>query len=354
MHFVIYKAFVSYFASHIFISPLLVIIIRSLFVVLSLSFIASFFIVYNTYSFIGRWLYRFAMIWLGTAWFLFVSGLLFSLLQFFNVASPVIGFVLIALSFSVALAAVINSFIIRIKTIEVTLTGLPESWKGKKIVLFADAHFGNIRGKDFARHLAKLIESRNPELVLISGDLYDGNPVPYEDMISPLALLADKTKVPHGVFYVTGNHEEFGDPQRFLNAIRKTGFRILNNESVSLEGITFLGVDYAMTEKKEEYKNILHEMVKVADMNQPSILLKHVPSNVDVATALGISLSVHGHTHKGQMWPFGLLAKRIFKEFYYGLTKSGDVHVITTSGVGTWGPPHRFFTQSEIVEIVLR
>jgi predicted MPP superfamily phosphohydrolase len=115
--------------------------------------------------------------------------------------------------------------------------------------------------------------------------------------------------------------------------------------------VNITGVDYLKTESRENFSRVLGEIIPLNIKNMPTILLKHVPSNLDIAESAGIALSLHGHTHNGQIWPLGYVARGIFGKFYLGYSRLNNLQVFTTSGVGTWGPPQRFLTNSEIVEI---
>jgi predicted MPP superfamily phosphohydrolase len=72
-----------------------------------------------------------------------------------------------------------------------------------------------------------------------------------------------------------------------------------------------------------------------------------------MAEAAGLSLQVSGHTHRGQMWPWFWVAYKVHGPFAYGLNRLGNLLVLTSSGAGTWGPPMRVGTKSEIVLIHL-
>jgi hypothetical protein len=87
------------------------------------------------------------------------------------------------------------------------------------------------------------------------------------------------------------------------------------------------------------------------DRRQPSILLAHRPVNLSIAEEEGISLQVSGHTHGGQIWPWNLVVLRVYGRFASGLSRLGKLQVYTSNGVGTWGPPLRVGTKSEIVLI---
>jgi predicted MPP superfamily phosphohydrolase len=113
--------------------------------------------------------------------------------------------------------------------------------------------------------------------------------------------------------------------------------------------IQIVGVDYRTTTNSDSYTKVLDSLH--IDKNIPSILLKHTPMHIDIAEQAGISLQLSGHSHKAQMFPFSLLTRFIFKGFDYGLKRLNNMQVYTSSGVGTWGPPVRVGTKSEIVRI---
>jgi predicted MPP superfamily phosphohydrolase len=148
---------------------------------------------------------------------------------------------------------------------------------------------------------------------------------------------------------VTGNHEEFGAEEAFLRAVRAANIRTLIDEKIEIDGLQIIGVDYHNCAKREDFRAVLTHLA--IDHSRPSLLLKHEPKDVQVAADAGISLQLSGHTHRGQMWPLGYIADVIYKGYAYGLKRAGATQVYTSSGVGTWGPPLRVGTDSEIVRI---
>jgi len=85
------------------------------------------------------------------------------------------------------------------------------------------------------------------------------------------------------------------------------------------------------------------------DRERASILLTHAPDHPQVAEAAGVSLQLSGHTHVGQFIPWSWMARRIYRQFVYGLSRIGKMQVFTSSGAGTWGPPLRLGSNPEIV-----
>ncbi len=319
--------------------------------VLSLTFSATTLLSQKFIGPIINWLYTAAAIWMGTLFWLaivVVAGLILGALVPSLGTSRIFGIVIFATGLLISAYGVWNSFNVQVTDYTVALPNLPVSWENKKIVLIADTHFGNIRGKGSAEKFARIINAQNPELVLIPGDFYDGPPADYEIP----AKIIGSIKTPKGIYFSTGNHEEFNqDNSIYLNALKSGGIRVLNNEFVEIDGLQILGVTWKNSNNIDTLKQLLASIP--FDKNKPSILLKHAPLALGGAAQSGISLEVSGHTHKGQMWPIGLLTKWMFKGYDYGMKNYDSMVQITTSGAGSWGPPQRIGSKAEIVVINL-
>ncbi|PZM83888.1 hypothetical protein DLH72_03220, partial [Candidatus Gracilibacteria bacterium] len=215
--------------------------------------------------------------------------------------------------------------------------------KGKTLILFADNHYGNIFNEKDAEKLVKKINSIKGDLVLIPGDLFDGPRIDFEK----IAKILEKINKP--VFFAAGNHEEYGDTKAILGALLKTDFYVLNNETIDFDGIKISGVTYSENHNKENFEKNLKNISP--ENNTFNILIKHEPKFIDIAEKYNYDLAVYGHTHKGQMWPFSMIAGKIYGKYVYGLNNNGGKYSLTTSGIGGWGPPQRLGSRSEIVLI---
>jgi predicted MPP superfamily phosphohydrolase len=171
-----------------------------------------------------------------------------------------------------------------------------------------------------------------------------------EKAVAPWAALS----APLGVYFVGGNHDEYGDGGRetYFKALRGVGMRVLDNERVDVHGLQLVGVHDDEILEPELYRSILERAN--LDPASASILLAHRPSNLAVPERAGISLQLSGHTHQGQFWPWTIFARRVHGKFAYGLNRFGRMLVYTSSGAGTWGPPFRLGTRSEVVLIRLK
>ena len=242
----------------------------------------------------------------------------------------------------------INARIIRIRRVPIKIPGLPESWRGRTAVLMSDLHLGPINGVRFCRRVVSAALRLKPDLVLIPGDLFDGTKGDLDQLLVPF----DALKPPFGVFFSTGNHEEFTSPTHYIEAIKRAGIRVLANEQVLVDGLRIAGVFYHDSSSPLHMKAALsgmHPAEPESDGAHPGILLNHAPARLPIVEQAGFSLQLSGHTHGGQFLPFTWITRRVYGRFTSGLHSFGSLEVYTSTGAGTWGPPMRVGTRPEIV-----
>jgi predicted MPP superfamily phosphohydrolase len=326
-------------------------ILRIALAVLAVSFVPATLLAHRYFNGPVRFVYRLASIWLGVFNFLFIAACLcwvaypVVLLTKLPVSSRAIAGTFFGSAIVASLYGVLNAADIRVRRVSVKLPGLPASWRGRVAALVTDTHLGHIKGYRFLTRLVGMLRQLKADVVFISGDLFDGTKVDARRLVSPWKQLRPK----FGSYFVTGNHEEFSDPRKYLEAIEGSGIHVLRNEKVNLDGLQVVGVPYHDTGDAKHFESILENAE--LDRERASVLLAHVPHKLPIAEKQGISLQLSGHTHGGQMFPFTWFTWRIFGDYTYGLKKFGDLFVYTSSGAGTWGPPMRVCTQPEIVLI---
>ena len=296
-----------------------------------------------------RAFYRMAAVWMGLFSFLFFAAI-FSWLVF--AVARVVGINpdfhrIVQLFFVAALLlgayAVFNAGWVRITRTTVHLPNLPELWRGRKAALISDLHLGHVRNGSFLRRMVSTLSKEKPNAIFIAGDLYDGTAIDAGTAAEPL----NKLTAPNGIYFVAGNHEQFGDDSKYLEAVSATGVRVLDSEKVEVDGLQIVGVPYRKATQSGHLSSALRDLS--LDPDRASILLTHAPDYPRVAEAAGISLQLSGHTHLGQFIPWSWVARRIYKQFVYGLSRIGKMQVFTSSGAGTWGPPLRLGSNPEIV-----
>jgi len=317
--------------------------------VLSVSFVAASLLAFTNASAPVRAFYKASAIWMGLLSFLFLAAMFsWLVLGVATIAGVHPDFhrlveVCFAVAIVLGLLAVWNAGWTRITRSRVRLENLPDAWRGRKAALLTDVHLGHVRNRSFLTRLVAKITKEQPDLIFIAGDLFDGTAIDAREATRPLEQLT----APHGVYFVAGNHEQFGDDSKYLSAIAATGVRVLKNERVNVDGLQIVGVPYRSATSNGNLASVLRDMP--LDKNCASILLTHAPDHPAVAEAKGFSLQLSGHTHLGQFIPWSWMARRIYRQFVYGLSRIGKMQVFTSSGAGTWGPPLRLGSNPEIV-----
>lgn len=321
-------------------------------IVLSFSFVAGSLLNFRHSNWFISSFYALASVWLGFANYFLLGACLtwpiWYLLRATGAAASPLARPVLAGSLAVAgliagVYGLINARNIRERYIRVELPGLPEQWLGRRAVMMSDLHLGNINKESFCRKVTAMAARHNPDVVFIPGDLYDGSTARLDELIAPLKELRPR----FGIFFSTGNHEEFHDPGDYLAAIRKAGIRVLANERVTIDGLHVLGINYHEATFPLRVRTTLENLSPGAE--QPSILLNHAPVRMPIVEQAGIALQLSGHTHGGQFFPYTWLTRRIFGPFTHGLHRMGKLQVYTSTGAGTWGPPMRLGSAPEIV-----
>ena len=251
--------------------------------VLSVSFVAASILAFSYTNPLVRGFYRVAAVWVGLLSFLFLAGVLawvgygIATLAGLPWDFHAIVEVMFALAIAGGLYGVFNASWTRITRIRVQLENLPQTWRGRKAALLSDLHLGHVRNGNFLRRIIRKILREEPDAVFIAGDLYDGTAIDAARAAEPLKNL----KAPHGVYFVAGNHEQFGDDSRYLNAVAAAGVRVLRNEKVELDGLQIVGVPYRSA--NGSLASVLRGVR--LDQERASILLIHAPDHPEVAEA---------------------------------------------------------------------
>jgi len=252
-----------------------------------------------------------------------------------------------------------------VRRIEVVVEGLPEGWRGRKVVHLSDLHLGHTNGVGFMRDVVRQVNGLEPDLVVVTGDLFDGMGGDFEGCVPVI----DGLEAKHGVFFVAGNHEVYSESGPI---VAKTGLRVLDSEVLEVEGLQIAGVAYPGLSSEADLEKFKSEL----KTDRPSILLFHTPTDIisrgegraaqqfstywapDTACALnrelGVDLQLSGHSHAGQIFPLGLLSSLLYNGRDRGLHRDGSFNLFVSTGTGTFGPPMRTSGRSEIVEIILR
>ncbi len=373
-HLLVYKSLVNYLGiTHAIARVTLLVGL----IFLAISFMASFFLLRWRENLFTVGFYTFSATWTGFFInILLAAGLSWLCIAILRIAGQssntrfiAAAWFLLAVLYSTY--GVWNALHPRIKNITVPIENLPDQWKNKSIVQLSDLHLGHIHGKRFLKNIIAKVEMIKPEVILITGDLFDGMDASINDFTMPLNQLSAS----QGVFFVTGNHETYVGLKRALHVLSQTKIRIIHNEVIDVDGLEIIGISYPGINQKSAIRG-LEKGGKNPSQRAPRILLFHTPTRIYLKEEdefeqhfstywvpdttfkshkqLGVTLQLSGHSHAGQIFPFGLLTRLIYKGYDYGLHREGEFNIYTTSGVGTWGPPMRTGNAPEIVVIRLK
>ncbi|MBA3732783.1 metallophosphoesterase [Patescibacteria group bacterium] len=319
--------------------------------ILSLSFVLSIIFGGYYYNRFTRLYYSVTAVWMGYFCYLFMASVVYSAfagISGYSVSR--IGELFILIALATTTYGIFHAKRLIVSEVEVMLPNLPAAWENRKAVWISDLHLGQLHGENYLRKVVNNVNELSAHIVFIGGDLFDGTSAP--DLIKLSESLKDIVSI-FGTYYITGNHEEMaGHSEAFITAVKASGVSVLMDEMKDLEGLQIVGVDYSNAVKKENFAEILTRLV--IDRQKPSILLKHEPKDLEIAEEAGISLQISGHTHRAQIWPLGYIAQATYKGYSYGLKQFRNMQIYTSSGVGTWGPPVRVGTNSEIVLITFK
>ncbi|MBK5719508.1 metallophosphoesterase [Dysgonomonas sp. Marseille-P4677] len=219
------------------------------------------------------------------------------------------------------------------------------STRSLRIVAISDLHLGYGIGKKEFEGWVNIINSENPDIVLIAGDIIDSSVRPlndegYDDVFR-------KIKAPYGVYTCLGNHEYISGIKGSLDFIDKTGVTLLRDAVAFVDSSFYvIGRD----DRSNPNRKPLRDLVADLDKSKPIIMLDHQPYDLEETEAYGIDFQFSGHTHQGQVWPISLITKSIY-ENDHGFVKKGNSNIYVSSGIGIWGGKFRIGTQSEYVVI---
>jgi uncharacterized protein len=312
------------------------------------------------------------LIWIGSFWiaamlYFFISVFLLDLLRsinhFFHFSPAVItrnyqqtkfitAIIVTILTGFALLIGHINSIFPQVKTLNLTIAKKSSPLSSLTIAVVSDVHLGTIVGRSRLDRIVNEINSLNPDLVLLPGDIVDEDLTPV--IRQNLGESFRNIKSRFGVFAATGNHEYIGGVDKASSYLVEHKVIVLRDQAVKVADSFYLvgREDRSISRFSEMRRKNLSELMEQVDRDLPVVLMDHQPFELGEAAAQGIDLQISGHTHNGQIWPINYIVKLIY-EVPWGYKKIGNTHFYVSDGVGTWGPPVRLGNRPEIVNILI-
>ena len=236
-----------------------------------------------------------------------------------------------------------------VSSYEVRLPGLPGTLDGTVLAIVTDTHVGETVGAKWLSRRVDQIQALRPDLIILGGDIVEGDSYGQE-----LLDAFRRFSAPLGVFAVTGNHEFYAGVEASVQFLEAAGIQVLRDRWIELRpGLVLAGVD-DLTARRQygEHGSFVQQALAARPNPAATIYVSHTPWHVEKARDLGAGLMFSGHTHAGQIWPFGYLVKTQYP-FLSGRYDLGSMTLFVCRGSGTWGPRMRLWRRSEILRITI-
>ncbi len=237
-----------------------------------------------------------------------------------------------------------------LNTVDVHVPGF--SHEEYSLIQLSDIHVGRTIKKDFVEELVQKTNAQEPDIVVITGDLVDHDIEHIKDDLAPLKDIAAPS------YFILGNHEYFHGADTIIEYIKSLGIIVMLNENILIDdkGIRFnlIGMTDVIGERIGQYPMDINKAYEGIDQSLPTIVLAHQPKAILRLKDRPCDLMLSGHTHGGQIFPFGLLVM-IDQPYLCGLYRHTEKQQIFVSrGAGYWGPPIRVMAPSEISKIIIK
>ena len=214
-----------------------------------------------------------------------------------------------------------------------------------KIAMLSDLHAGFHNRRDEVSRWVDMINAEKADLILIAGDLIDGNVRP----IKAQGTAHELKRLNAPAIACLGNHEYITGIDKALDLLDETGITILRDDTVSIGDVTIIGRDDRSNRRRKQ----VAELMQGVNRDNYLILLDHQPYHLDEAEQNGVDLQLSGHTHRGQVWPLNWVTKKLY-ECDYGQYRRGNTDYYISSGMGIWGGKFRIGTDSEYAVITVK
>ncbi len=294
-------------------------------------------------------------LWMGFVFLFFLLSVAFDIIRYlyklvgYGPGTAHLNTIAFVLAVCLAFVFVVYGFFdarrIRVKNLEIHAEqALPNNGK-IRIVQISDVHVGVIIREERLEAILDKVGEANPDILVSTGDLLDGE----IDNMTLEAKLLSTINPKYGKYAIMGNHEYFAGIERAIEFTRNAGFIVLRDDIVQVAGIKIFGADDITGRRLGITKDNPRFQKSLAEKNDKFVLLlKHQPF---VSEREKFNLQISGHTHGGQIFPFGLVT-HFFFSYNYGYYELGKNRLLYVSrGTGTWGPPVRLFAPPEITVI---
>ncbi len=231
------------------------------------------------------------------------------------------------------------------------LNGLPDAFRGFRILHLSDIHHSLFVGLDKVAAVVELSNFLKPDLIALTGDFITYS----RASIEPVTEILGSLHAPAGVFAVLGNHDFRVGADAIERALRRRRISVLRNRHIQLrengDTLHVAGVD------DFGYGADLVRALRGIPSHAPTVLLAHNPRLIHAAACHGVGLMLAGHTHGGQVnlpllgSVYGRTPEQL--RFKVGWDRLGATQIYVSRGIGTIVLPWRWRCPAEIPHFAL-
>ena len=245
-----------------------------------------------------------------------------------------------------------------VKEVDLVFQNLPKGLTGLKIAQISDLHVGPTLRKNYVEKVVQKTLNLKPDIIVLTGDIVDGKVSQLEDDVEPLERLCREGRA----YFIMGNHDYYSGANQWIEHFKKMGMKILlnthdlipfENGNLMLAGVTDPAAGIANHPRPNPQEAKANHYQNIKGDSFFKILLAHNPKLASLGAASGFDLMLSGHTHAGQFFPWTLIVRKVHSPHYWGQSLEGDMRVYVSAGTGTWGPPIRLGTKTELTLLKL-
>jgi hypothetical protein len=261
-------------------------------------------------------------------------------------------FAVVAATLTVVFAGLFYARHVRVNTMDIAIDKKAGGMESLNLVFLSDIHVGPYMRVSRLEKIVRKINSLDPDVVLIVGDILNEEALTPEKEKLPDTLT--KIRARFGVYASMGNHEHFAGLKNSLELLGKSRIIGLQNKAeLVADSFYLVGRSNRSYIAHNERRMPLKDILKDVNMNLPVILMDHQPVHLEEAAEAGVDLQLSGHTHGGSFFPVTLVNDRLY-EIGRGYGRKMNTQYYVTVGVGVWSPPIRIGTTSEIVQMKVK
>lgn len=270
---------------------------------------------------LATWLELWSMTWLGTLFLMCVALLAIDVITGFGLLLPRLvaagrAAALLAGAALSALAIVQGLRAPVLQSYDVYSEHLPATLDATVIVAMSDLHLGAILGEEWLAARVEQVQAERPDVVLLIGDVFEGHGAPRAELLSALRAMS----APLGIWGVVGNHELHSGRDDNAAIFEAAGIHLLRNAWIGIRpGLNLAGVDDISAGQGAGSAAATLAAALASRPAGATVLIAHAPLSPELVASSGVDLMLSGHTHGGQVWPFGYLVGQRFPSSWGGI-----------------------------------